>query len=259
MLPTIPLGPVQFPVKPFLLLVAFYLFLWLGEKEARRIGLKGEKIWDAGFYSIVMGVLSGRAAHVVLNWPSYKGDLAQALSLNTNTFVAWPALLAAVLTWIAYAELNKMPLLPLADALSPGAALAWFLISVGNFASGDAYGVPTHVPWGVELWGARRHPTQVYYAVLSFALFLVLWRYRHREYAGRRFLIFLGGAGAIMLLVGAFRANPATTVGGFKMEQVAGLALLVSAMVIDTFACSIDRNGGVTLSDETPESRNSSI
>jgi len=237
MFPTIPLGPVQFPVKPFLLLVALYVFLWLGEKEAKRLGLKGEKIWDAGFYSIIVGIVVGRAAHVVLNWHSYKGDLSQALSLNTNTFVLWPALLAVLLTWVVYARLNGIPMLPLADALSPGAALAWALVSLGDLASGDAYGSSTNLPWGIDLWGTRRHPTQLYYMVGALALFLALWLRRKKSATGKQTLSFLGGAGAIMLFVGAFRANPATTIGGLRTEQVIGLILLAGALSADLFGC----------------------
>ncbi len=237
MFPTIQLGPVQFPVKPFMLLVALYVFLWLGEKEARRLGLRGEKIWDIGFYSIIVGIVVGRAAHVAFNWHSYKGDLPQALSLNTNTFVLWPALLAVFLTWVVYARLNGIPTLPLADALSPGAALAWALVSLGDLASGDAYGSPTSLPWGIDLWGARRHPTQIYYMVGALVLFLALWLRRKKASTGEQTLLFLGGAGTIMLFVGAFRANPGTTIGGLRTEQVIGLILLAGTLAADLFGC----------------------
>jgi phosphatidylglycerol:prolipoprotein diacylglycerol transferase len=250
MFPTIPLGPLQFPVKPFMLLVSLYVFLWLGEKEARRLGLKGEKVWDAGFYSIIAGVVCGRAAHVLLNWHSYSGNWGQVFSLNTNTFVTAPALIGALLTWIVYARFNGMPLLTLADALSPGTALAWALASFGDLANGDAYGSPTSLPWGIRLWGAKRHPTQLYYLLGAVLLFSILWALRKRSAKGRQFLVLLGGAGAILLLVGAFRANPSTIVGGIRTEQVIGLVMLIGAMGLDMAGCC--RRS--TTADEAPES-----
>ncbi len=45
-------------------------------------------------------------------------------------------------------------------------------VPLANLASGDAFGAPSSLPWAIELWGAARHPVQIYEAV---AAGLILW------------------------------------------------------------------------------------
>ncbi len=225
MFPILPIGPLQIQTKPLLVLVAIYVFLWFGERESKRLGMSGDHVWNAGFYSLVAGAVVGRLAHVALNWPSYKGSLGQVLSLNIGTVMPVPALATAASVWVVYARSKKLSLLPLGDALAPGTALAWAIFSLADLAAGDAYGAPSSLPWAIELWGQRRHPTQAYEmaaALLTFALLLIL----RKETDGPgtqvfRFMIFTGAA---MLFLGAFRAHP-WSIAGLRGEQVVGLLM----------------------------------
>ena len=38
---------------------------------------------------------------------------------------------------------------------------------LGLLLSGEAFGAPTSLPWGVPLFGAVRHPTQIYLALAA--------------------------------------------------------------------------------------------
>ena len=124
MFPVLSVGPLQVQTKPLLVLLSLYAFLWLGEREARKRGIEGEHVWNAGFYSLIAGVVAGWAAHVFLNWPSYRGSFGQVLSLNIGTVLPVPGAVAAMLVWVAYTRSRDIPLLALSDALAPGAALA---------------------------------------------------------------------------------------------------------------------------------------
>jgi len=113
-------------------------------------------------------------------------------------------------------------------ALPPAQALA----SIGVLLSGEACGVPTDLPWGIPLFGATRHPTQLYFALAALLSLGVL-----RLVAGRRPLrgtltaAYLGLQGLTLLLVEALRADSLLLPAGVRAGQVFGLALVLLALL----------------------------
>jgi prolipoprotein diacylglyceryltransferase len=101
-----------------------------------------------------------------------------------------------------------------------------------HLASGDAYGGPTSLPWAVELWGARRHPTQIYEILLSVLILLALWRLRRWDtFPGFFFLCWLAMAAEARLFLEAFRADSAIIFGMLRGAQVVSLIVLQLAML----------------------------
>ena len=66
------------------------------------------------------------------------------------------------------------------DLIAPALPLGQAIGRLGNFLAGDAYGLPTGLPWGVTMAGAARHPVQFYEAALDLILFALIWRWRRR-------------------------------------------------------------------------------
>jgi len=64
-----------------------------------------------------------------------------------------------------------LPLWPALDALTPGLAAVMIAIGLAHIASGDAFGSPADLPWAIQLWGARRHPTQIYETLAAALIF----------------------------------------------------------------------------------------
>ena len=105
------------------------------------------------------------------------------------------------------------------------------IASVGLLLSGEAFGVPTSLPWGVPLFGAVRHPTQIYLALAALSSLLVLWRLSRRALPeGALAVVYLGLQGLMSLLIEALRADSLVLSGGIRSAQVFGLALLLYAL-----------------------------
>lgn len=98
--------------------------------------------------------------------------------------------------------------------------------------SGEAFGVPTSLPWGVPLLGAVRHPTQVYFALAALlSLGALVWLARRRQPPGTLIMAYLGLQGLTLLLIEALRADALLLPGGIRAAQVFGLALLLVALL----------------------------
>ncbi len=118
------------------------------------------------------------------------------------------------------------------DPVKVAAALAFGFVAAGSILSASAYltgavvGVATDLPWGVNYFGKAVHAVGLYQAVGLLILLIVLWVWPERERPGRVVLLAGLGYGLIRLITDGFLADPAT-ISGFRVGQVAGLAVVV--------------------------------
>lgn len=234
MLPIIQLGPLSLPTYPLALLLAGWLALEVGARAARRMGLDGDHIYNAGLYGLVAGAIGGRLGHVVAYWSSYRTQLVEIFGVNTRAFLLWPGVIAAlaVAGWYLFGR-HRLPLAKVLDAFAAGALFAIALASIGNLLAGRAPGLATTLPWAVDLWGVARHPSQIYEALAALAVGMLVLRMVGRgSQPGAAALVALCGYGLSRWLLEPFRAPEvsAVTVGGLRSAQVLGLAVALAAL-----------------------------
>lgn len=101
----------------------------------------------------------------------------------------YPSFALAVLLIFIYCRSKKIPLLKTMDFLLPYAILGHAIHRCfGCFLAGCCCGKPTHLPWGMvfdetsragtHFPGTPIHPTQLYYGITSFIIFLILGIYK---------------------------------------------------------------------------------
>jgi prolipoprotein diacylglyceryltransferase len=232
--PILNLGPAAIQLPGLLLLVGFWLSLNLAGRRAKAAGLAEDAVFNAGMVALLAGLAGARLGYVAQHWPAYQNDLRGVLALTTGALSTPAGLLAGAGAAALYLRRQRPSLPVLLDALAPGLALMFAFISLADFSAGSAYGTASDLPWAIELWGARRHPTQLYEFVAALAtLGLLRWMRALWPRAGDLFLSFLLIYGGARLFLDAFRADPWLLPGGYRAVQVAGLsAVLLSSWLL---------------------------
>ncbi len=92
-------------------------------------------------------------------------------SINIDLFDPPGALVVALLVGFIYGYRQKLPLWGTLDALTPFFATLAVGLPLSHLAAGTAFGQPTDVPWGMDLWNAMRHPSQMYELLASLLTF----------------------------------------------------------------------------------------
>jgi phosphatidylglycerol:prolipoprotein diacylglycerol transferase len=231
MLPTLTIGSITLPVAPLLTIASFWIGLWLAAREGKRLGLNEDVIFNAGFFGAAGGLLGARIWYVAQYWSYYQNRLGEIISLNLGTLAPFEGLLTGLLIAVIYLQRKRAPAVALLDALAPGLAAFSAGLSLANLASGAAFGEPADVPWAVNLWDARRHPTQAYDFVLSTGITLVTLRLLRLGSPGRAFGACVALLAASRLLTEGFRGDSALLDGGWRWMQLMWLALLLVALI----------------------------
>ncbi len=231
MYPVIQVAGLVLNTAGLMLLLAGWLGISLAGREAKRLGIGDEAVWDAAFYAVIVGLLSARLWYVAANWTAYQSDLRQVLALNLGTLALGPGAVIGLVAALIYLRRREVPLPRLADALAPGLLLGLAVFRVGDYLTGRVLGAPTDVSWAVEVWGVRRHPVALYEAGAALIALAVVWRLRDRKgYDGFVFLVALFLAAAGRLFLEAYRADSPQMVGGFRIAQVMALAVMLAIL-----------------------------
>ncbi len=231
MLPILQVGPLAIQFPGLVLIAGVWIASWLIDREAPRHKLPSGILSNLVLIGLVAGLLGARLWYAARYASVYIDNPTSLFSLNPSTLAPLEGALTGLVAMVIYGQRKQLPFWRTLDSLALG--LAAFAIGVGlaNIASGDAFGAPADLPWAIDLWGARRHPTQVYEVLLAVVVFIALWRLREKSLApGILFLAWLSLAAATRLFLEAFRGDSVIVFGALRLPQLLGLAILLAAM-----------------------------
>ena len=239
----------DFPIHTYgvLLAIAMLFAMFSASRLARRDGVAGERIYDLGLWAIVGG-LAGSKLLLTVTEPHTE---LLSLDLMRSGGVYFGGFLGGSLALLLAVRFYNLPFLKVADAFAPGLALGQAIGRLGCFASGDSWGKPTDLPWGVrftELASANTgvpvyasdgsslylHPTQLYESFAMFAVFgLLAWLHRRKRSDGNVLIAYAIIYPLLRFMIEFWRGDPRgdvfglTTLTGFSTSQM--VSLLVSS------------------------------
>lgn len=231
----------DFHLRAYGTLIAIALLTggWLASREAKRTGIPPERVQDFIVWASLFGILGARLYYVAFAAPAlFHEDPLGVLAIWRGGLAVHGALLAGAATAIWYTRRHGFPFWRFADLLAPSLILGQAIGRLGCFLNGDAYGIPTALPWGVVFTspasmaplGVPLHPTQLYEMGLNLLLFGLLWGWRTRlRFDGQLFLFYVGGYGIIRLVVENFRGDQLQYAGGISAAQTLSVLVLLAA------------------------------
>jgi prolipoprotein diacylglyceryltransferase len=231
MFPILQLGPLAIQVPGLFLLAGVWVAVSLIERQAARRKVSPEALSNLVLYGLIAGILGARLGYAARFLNVYLENPLSLFSLNPSTLAPLDGMVAGLVAATIYGQRKKLPLWPTLDALAPGLAAFSVALGFAHLASGDAFGAPTDLPWGVQLWGARRHPTQIYEIGLAgLVSWAVLRVARWRVFPGFTFLAWLALTAAARLFLEAFRGDSVVILGVLRQAQVLSLVALLAAL-----------------------------
>jgi len=223
------------PRHMILLVVAAWLGLTLAEKRTEQHGITKDDLNNLVFFALLAFIIGGRISYVLQNLAAFtKGPLG-IISANPDLFDPTGAVAAGAIAALIYGQRKKLNFWNTLDALTPFLAVLVIGSGLSHLASGTFFGLPTDIPWGIQLWNAQRHPTQIYETLASLLTFGLLWLSKPNPRPGVFFLYFAALTSLSQLIIQAFRADGATLSNGYHQGQIiAWVTLAVCFILLET-------------------------
>lgn len=234
MLPTLQIGPLSIQTAGFVILLALWLGLNLAERHASRYKLSSDTLYNLVFGMLIGGLLGGRLIYVLRYPQAFLQSPSSLLSLNPGLFDLAGGFLTALLTALIYGRRKAIPFWNTLDALTPVLATLTIGLALAHLANGTAFGKPANLPWAIELWGTRRHPSQIYELLASLLTLGLVWPRKTVSPPGQNFLHFAALTGGLRLFLEAFRGDSTTIFGGLRLAQIVAWLILAAAFTLLT-------------------------
>jgi phosphatidylglycerol---prolipoprotein diacylglyceryl transferase len=188
------------------MLTAFIVVGWLAYNEAKRRLRLTEATITVGSLGLIGAALGAKLGMLVFLGPTEFWRLLPTIPFHGSTLIGG---LTGGYIAMVLAERTLHVDRCTGDLVAPFLPLGQAIGRIGNFLAGDAYGLPTSLPWAVFQAGAFRHPVQLYELVLDIALFFFLFRHRYVSFRdGELFQMYIVGYSLIRFPLEFLRYQP---------------------------------------------------
>jgi prolipoprotein diacylglyceryl transferase len=254
------------------ILTGIFFAAWLTN---RRLTARGAEPWiviDICFFAVPLGIVGARIFHVLTHPDDYFGagtDPLAVLYIWEGGIAIFGALIGGAIGAVIGCRVTGIRFWSFADALAPGLLLAQALGRFGNWFNQELFGLPTDLPWGLEISpdnpalpaglpeGTLFHPTFLYEVIwnlLGVAVILLVERRIHRGASvtapgvvhnrfgvsigerrlqwGRVFGLYLVWYGAGRIVWESIRVDPSEIFFGVRTNVWAAIAAVLVGVII---------------------------
>lgn len=239
------IGAFALPSYGVMMALGFLAGLWLVRRRAPAFSLAPDAASDVGIWLLLSGLVGAKLLLVIVEWPQYVSSWNGLKDLARAGGVFYGGLIGATLGTAILLRKRGIPFFTFADIAAPSIALGQSLGRVGCLLAGCCWGRQCALPWaitfsdpkanegvGVPL-GIPLHPTQIYEAVGTLVLCVLLLVFERRRYSGETFVRYLFGYAILRFTIEFVRGDPRGSVfGAMSTSQFIALCLVATAAVI---------------------------
>jgi prolipoprotein diacylglyceryl transferase len=178
------LGPVRIHFYALFILTGIALATFMADRALTKRGAEKGVFLDIALWAVPAGIIGGRFFHVITHPRDYfyeGADLLAVFRIWEGGMAIFGAItLGAVGAWWG-ARQAGIRFSAVADAVAPWVLVAQGIGRLGNYFNQELFGIPTTLPWGLEIpstnpaypnglpEGLTFHPTFLYEMIWNFA------------------------------------------------------------------------------------------
>lgn len=236
MYPTIcTIGPLTIYSYGVMLAMAVIVCTFLLSRDAKKIGIDANLIFDFVFTVVLSGILGARLFFVLLNVDYFFQYPLEVIMIHNGGLAFQGGLIAGIATGLWFIKRKQLHLLQMADLVAPYVALGQSIGRVGCFLNGCCYG--RHSDHGIffPVHADTLHPTQLYSTLGLLAIFFVLKKYKSLStIPGDTFVLYLLLASILRFTVEFFRADHHFFILGFSVYQIVCIVIFCLSLYVHT-------------------------
>lgn len=263
----IQLGPFTIHFYALCILAGIIIAAIITQMRLTRQGAEPGVVIDLLLWVVPFGIIGARVFHVLTHPNDYfypGANLLETLYIWEGGIAIFGSLIGGGIgAWLG-CRMTGLRFWAFADALAPAMLVAQAFGRFGNWFNHELYGVPTNLPWGLEIEssnaaypvglpeGTLFHPTFLYEVIwnlLGAAVIFWLGRKFTLQW-GRQFALYLIWYGAGRVVWESIRIDPSEVFLGLRVNVWAALIAVVLGIVL--FIVQTRRHPGLQPSPYVP-------
>ena len=243
------LGMFRVHFYALFILTGIAIATWIADRKLSKRGAVKGTMLDVALWAVPFGIIGGRFFHVITHPNDYffeGADLLATLRIWEGGLAIYGAVsFGAVGVFIASRQLG-LRFWSIADAVAPGLLIAQGIGRLGNYFNQELFGLPTTLPWGLQIpstnpaypvglpEGLLFHPTFLYEMLWNFsgAALLLLLAARLNLQWGKVFALYLVVYSTGRIWVEAIRIDPSEIILGLRLNIWSALIGLTLGIIL---------------------------
>ena len=228
------LGPIPIRGYAMSILVGIIIAVLIGRARWKKWGENVNHLENVALVATIVGIIGARIYWIIIEWPRYFGPNGvwyQMFYVWQGGLGIWGAITFGFLTGWLMCRHYKINFLRFADCVAPAFLLAQGIGRLGNWWNQELYGLPTTLPWGLEIDPQHRvagyeqyatfHPTFLYEMLWNFAgVGVLLWaEKRFKLGRGKLFALYISIYACGRFLIEFLRIDPVDVIAGMRVNS----------------------------------------
>ena len=242
-------GPVRVHFYALFILTGIVVATILADYRLSKRGVVKGTFLDIALWAVPFGILGGRFFHVITHPRDYFYEGADLLAIfriwEGGLAIYGALMLGAVGVYIGTRQAG-LRFLTVADAVAPGILLAQGIGRIGNYFNNELFGLPTTLPWGLEIDssnaaypsglpdGLTFHPTFLYELIWNIvgALALIWLGNKLKLQWGKVFALYLVIYSTGRVWIESIRIDPSEIILGLRINVWSALIGIAVGLIV---------------------------
>lgn len=140
------IGNFELRIYSLMIIIGLLLTLYITRKKMEKMGYQQEYFENMIIVVFIAALLGARIYYVIFNWEYYKNDPLEIFKVWHGGLAIHGGVILGFVASVIYAHYIKIKVMFFGDLIAPWLLFGQGLGRFGNFANGEAHGVPTIIP-----------------------------------------------------------------------------------------------------------------
>jgi len=182
-------------------------------------------------WSLISILVFARLSYIIQYPHDFLRSPLSIISPNTSLFDFASGIVMATILFVVLIYRNNINFSEALRAITPGLSLFLIFYSLSLLAVGNYFGLPTSMPWGIELWGVVRHPLQIYLLVGVSLIFIFIIRQIKINKINNLFINFAIYLSSLVIFLEYYRGDGLFQLANVHLIQVVAFLILIICLI----------------------------
>jgi prolipoprotein diacylglyceryl transferase len=152
------LGPLSIHIYGLCYIAAVLVAVLVTQKRWEDRGGSGHLVQEVALWAFPAGLVGGRIYHVITSFDQLPKTWWGPFAIWQGGLGIWGGIALGTLVGIWVLRRHRANVALFLDAAAPGLLLAQAIGRIGNYFNQELFGLPTKLPWGLEIDPVHRPP-----------------------------------------------------------------------------------------------------
>ncbi len=140
------IGSFELRIYSLMIILALLITIYMTSRKMKQMGYKQEYLENMIIVVFIAALVGARLYYVILQWDYYKANPSEIIAVWHGGLAIHGGVILGFVASLIYAHYIKIKVLFFGDLIAPWLLFGQGLGRIGNFANGEAHGVPVITP-----------------------------------------------------------------------------------------------------------------